>query len=211
MPRNYFKDVEIAKQIQMCDGIVIDGHIIRDFGSELVDRNGTIYTLVSWITTNCGIAISDYIVVHWEQQCGSRAKNPLFWEWYFDELHNKRTIHFIEVKRFDGKSWNSFQKTYRIPPDPFIRAAIECATSTCAPRYIVAEDMYFYDAVSKGGTSDNQKKIREDRTGPICKYLETTCHVTVGTPKHCKDYFEINHGACQSIPLSGNMTCPRVC
>jgi len=193
----------------MCDGIVIDGHVIRNLKSELIVKSGMVYSLVSWITSNCGIAVNDYIVTHWEQHCGSRARNLLFWEWYFDELYNKRTIHFIRVKRLNGRSWRKFQAKFKIPVDPFIRTAIECADSTSEPRYILAEDMYLYDAEAKARDPNTQENIRENRAGPICKYLEKTLNIIVGTPKHCKEYFEIDKGICSCNSLN-NINCPRV-
>ena len=194
----------------MCDGIVIDGHVIKDLASQLVSRNGVIYSLVSWITSNCGIAMSDYIKVHWEQHCGSRAKNTHFWEWYFDELHNKHTIHFVEVTRLDGRLWMNIRVRFSMPDDPFIRAVIECANSTNEPRYILAQDMYLYDAVAKDSDPSNQENIRENRNGPICKYLESAYHIIVGTPNHCKDYFAVDQGVCPNKSSNHITNCPRV-
>lgn len=194
----------------MCDGIVIDGHIMRAFKGELVQKNGTIYSLVFWITSNCGIAITNYIKTHWEQQCGTRAKNLLFWEWYFDQLHNKHTIHFIKVRRLRGTTWESIRATYRIPQDPFVRSAIECANSTSEPRYILAEDMFFYDPTAKRIDPDTQRSIREDRTGIVSKFLEQHYCIMVGTPNHCRRYFAVDYGACQNKSLNDRNDCPRV-
>ena len=194
----------------MCDGIVIDGHVVKNLRSGLIYKNGLIYSIVSWITANCGIAISEYIVTHWEQHCGSRAKDTLFWEWYFDELYNKRTIHFINVTRLDGREWRNIQAKFNIPDDPFIRAAIECANSTNEPRYILAEDMYLYDAEAKSSTSDSQEDIRENRNGPICDHLERAYRIIVGTPRHCKVYFQVDQGACLNSSFNNGVSCPRV-
>lgn len=194
----------------MCDGIVIDAHVMRNFNSELIDKNGTIYSLVFWITNNCGIAICDSILTHWEQHCGSRAKSPLFWEWYFDELYNKRNIHFIKVTRLEGTVWMNFRRKFNIPHDLFIRAIIECANSTSEPRYILTEDMYLYDAIAKSSDTHNQENIRENRYGPICRYLESTYHIIAGTPKHCEDYFMIAQEICQNKSSNHGDSCPRV-
>ena len=195
----------------MCDGIVIDAHLIKELRSQLIDRNGPIYSLVSWITTNCGIAVSDYIVTHWEQHCGSRAKNLLFWEWYYHELHDKHTIHFIQVTRFSGKTWTVLRAKHGIPPDPFVRADIECANSTSEPRYILADDMLLHDPVAKAKDTDTQRDIRESRTGSLCQRLQHDLSIILGTPNHCKGYFEIDQGACQSKPQNRDVVCPPVC
>lgn len=193
----------------MCDGIVIDAHVIRHLTSQLIQGHGIIYSLISWITDNCGIAISDRIKIHWEQHCGAREKNTRFWEWYFDQLHNKRSIHFIPVKRWPGRSWRALRVKYRIPPDLFVRAIIECADSTSEPRYILADDMLLHDPVAKTSDPDTQRDIREKRIGSLCQHLERELSIILGTPTHCKEYFEIEQGACSTHCQNSNIVCPR--
>jgi hypothetical protein len=193
----------------MSDGIVIDAHVIKDLTSQLVGRNGVIYSLISWITGNCGIAMSDSIKTHWERHCGSRAKNLLFWEWYFDELNNKHTIHPIPVEHWSGTTWKTLAAKYGIPSDPFVRAYIECADSTSEPRYILSDDMSLHDPVAKTAATDTQQDIREKRTGSLCRHLERNLSIILGTPNHCKEYFEIDQGACHTNSQNCNILCPR--
>ena len=194
----------------MCDGIVIDAHIIKHLTPELIHGHGAIYSLISWITSNCGIAISESIKTHWEKHCGSRERNTYFWEWYFDELHRKRTIHPITVKRFSGKYWRTIVARYRIPSDTFIRADIECANSTSEPRYILADDILLHDPVAKTTDSATQSKIKEERIGALCQYLERALSIILGTTNHCKKYFEMDQGPCQTNSADRDTTCPRV-
>lgn len=194
----------------MCDGIVIDGHVMRGFSKEYSEKTGNLYSLVSWIIANCGIAISDLIRTHWESNCGSSAKNPAFWEWYFTELHVNRTIHFIPITRFPGNRWRVLVARYRIPRDPFLRAIIECADSTSEPRYILADDILLHDPVAKTTDTATQLKIKEERTGSLCQYLERDLSIILGTINHCKEYFEMDQGACQTNSPDRDTPCPRV-
>jgi len=195
----------------MCDGIVIDAHVIKHLTPELIRGHGAIYSLISWITSNCGIAISERIKIHWEKHCGTRERNTRFWEWYWDELYNKRTIHPIPVKRFSGKDWRTLLARYRIPPDIFLRAVIECANSTSEPRYILADDILLHDPVAKTTDSATQLRIKEERTGSLCRYLERELFIILGTTNHCKEYFEMNQGTCQTNSPDCDTPCPRVC
>jgi hypothetical protein len=189
-------------------GVVIDGHTIRAFNGELVKRNGIIYSIVSWITTNCGIAITDYIKAHWEQQCGTRAKNPLFWEWYFDQLYNKEAIHFVEVTRLQSNAWRAIRATYGSPNDPFVRSAIECANSTISPRYILAEDMDFHDPKAKRLPTPTQVEIKERGIGRLRLYLRDNLKILVGTLSNCRAHFSIDNGACPNKPTDCSKQCP---
>jgi hypothetical protein len=195
----------------MCHGIVIDAHVIKHLTPELIQRRGALYSLICWITANCGIAISDRIKIHWEQHCGARERNTRFWEWYFDELHNKRSIHFVHVRRWSGNTWKKLAVKYRIPPDLFVRAIIECADSTSEPRYILADDMLLHDPAAKTTDTATQLKIREQRTGSLCQYLERQLSIILGTINHCQRYFEMGKGACQSNAPNRHSPCPRVC
>jgi len=195
----------------MCDGIVIDAHVIKHLTPELIHGHGAIYSLISWITSNCGIATSDLIKTHWEQHCGSRERNTHFWEWYWDELHNKRTIHPIPIKRFSGKDWRTLAARYRIPHDIFVRAVIECANSTSEPRYILADDMLLHDPVAKTADPKTQLKIKEGRTGALCQHLERQFLIILGTPNHCKKHFQIAQGVCRTHSQNPSTPCPRRC
>ena len=193
----------------MCDGVVIDAHVIKRLTPELVEEDGPTYRLVRWITGSCGIAISEPIKVHWEQHCGSRERNVRFWEWYFDELHNKRAIHPIPVKRWSGEAWRALSARHKIPKDPFVRAVIECADATSEPRYILADDMLFHEPAAKAASTANQQEIRGKRIGSLCQHLEHELSIVVGTPDHCSDYFEVNQGGCPTMTNGHSTACPR--
>lgn len=193
----------------MCNGIVIDAHVIKHLTPELVNKSGAVYSLISWITSNCGIAISDRIRTHWEKHCGSRERNTHFWEWYTTELLTKRTIHPIPVQRFSGNDWTKLMARYRIPDDIFIRAVIECANSTSEPRYILADDILLHDPVAKTTATATQLKTKEERTGSLCQYLERELSIILGIANHCREYFEMDQGTCQANSQNCNVLCPR--
>jgi hypothetical protein len=185
----------------MCDGIVIDGHVMRDFSPLLSRKQGSIYILISWITQNCGIALSDYIKTHWEQHCGKKERNPIFWEWYVEQLLQRKHINFPKITRLKGNEWQKIRSTFSVPEDPFIRAEIECVNSTSEPRYLLSEDPYIHDPlIKKMNNSEKQQTIKDERQGALCKYLENSDFgIIVGTCKHCASFFQISQGNCSNI------------
>ncbi len=195
---------------KMCDGIIIDGHVIKQFKNELVEEKGCIFDIINFIVAKCGIAINQVIENHWETHCGKKERALEFWEWYTTNCLQNR-IHFIESKKINGKLWASIQAKFSIPTDPFVRAAIECANTTVIPRYIIAEDLYFYDPKAKRLDNTNQRKIIEKRNGCVCKYLEKYMQITVSTPEYCKGLLFSQKQGCntQSITTDNNIQkCP---
>jgi len=139
----------------MCDGIVIDGHIMMQIRDELVLKSGKLFDLISWILNNCGIAITPYIKTHWQSLCG---RDQYFGEWYTNEYHVKRAIHDIPDPHLKHSTWQYIRKSFSLPDDPFVRSCIQCANTTSEPRYILAEDMFFYEPKAKRSAKKNTRK-----------------------------------------------------
>ena len=128
-----------------------------------------------------------------------------------------RTIHYIgDLNRVEGDKWHNTEKEYRMPRDCFIRYTIECANSTSEPRYILAEDIFYYDPRAKKNMNSNKKResikktIIEERGGALCQYIEDEFKIVIETPSHCKEYFEMEKGSCP-VKIQDNGSCYKVC
>jgi hypothetical protein len=192
----------------MCDGIVIDAHIIRSARDEIVLSSGPLYELICWITQNCGIAITQYIEKHWKNHCGDRTPS-IFWEWYTDQA-KIGSIKIIKPKQLDINILNKIRKKYGLPKDPFVIAYIECADATSEPRYILSEDMDLHAPKAKSVSPKTQASIREGRTGPLCCYLERRLCVRVGTVADCKSHFSTDQGQCHRGVTTVQGKCPHM-
>jgi hypothetical protein len=191
----------------MCDGIVIDAHMMRVIRDELVQDSGCLYSLICWITENCGIAITPQIEAHWKTKCSD--KNPFFWDWYTKQLLNK-SIRYITPKTLNQHVLKKIRDKYGLPKDPFVIGYMECACATSEPRYILAEEMDFHDPKAKSLPTKTQLKIRESRSGRLCRYLEKQLGIRVGTPTDAESHFAIGQGPCANRATVSQTHCPKV-
>jgi len=177
----------------MCDGIVIDAHMIPAIRDELVRHSGSLYELICWVIENCGIARTPQIENHWRSKF-SANRDHVFWKWYMNQVLNK-AIHNIPPKNLSSSVKKKIRDDYGLS-DPTVMEYIKCAYATNEPRYILAEDMYFYDPRERRAASATQIEIKESRQGRLCKYLEEQLHIRVGTPADCKSHFSIDQSPC---------------
>jgi len=172
----------------MTYGIVIDAHLIQSIRESLVSESGSLFDLISWITSNCGIAISELIETHWKQHC---THNDLFfWEWYAQQILTQK-IRIYKPTRISGRIFMNIRVNYKLPNDIFVRAYLDCANNTIKPRYILTEDMYFYEPSAKSMTPSRQIQIRTSRSGSLCRHLENTLKIRVGTESDFCRHFGI--------------------
>jgi len=191
----------------MCDGIVVDAHMIRKIRDELVRSSGPLYELICWVIINCGIAVTPQIEAHWKTKCSDR--DPFFWEWYTQQVLNK-SVHDITLQRLEVHITRRIHRDYGLPKDPFVIGYIECANSTSEPRYIFAEDMYFHDPKAKGLPTKTQVTIRETRSGTLCRYLERQLRIRVGTATDVNSHFSIGQGPCPNRRTISQSQCPNL-
>lgn len=178
----------------MLTGIVIDAHLIPAFRKSLVAETGTLFELINWILDNCHLVVTPYIENHWKQKCPER--DQFFWKWYEQKVVNHEIVFLNNPKRLNGELYLNLCKDYKIPKDCFIRAYLDCADNIIAPRYIISEDLYFYDPCSGSMTVATQTKIKITRSGVLCKHLERHLRIRIGSCDDCSKYFEI-HKICE--------------
>jgi len=192
----------------MCDGIVIDAHMVPAIRDALALGSGSLYDLICWVIENCGIARTPQIEAHWKTKCSDR--DQFFWSWYSQQVLD-RSIHDITPKNLGSSVNRKIRNDYGLS-DPFVLGCIKCAHSTSEPRYILAEDIYFHDPKAKDFPTTVQIKIKESRNGCLCRYLEDQLGIQVGARADCKSHFSIDQGPCPNknkIRIGQNQ-CPKL-
>jgi hypothetical protein len=191
----------------MCNGVVIDAHMMPAIRDELVRGSGQLCNLINWFLQNCGIARTSQIEIHWRTKISD--KDPFFWHWYAQQILN-RSIHDIKPKNLGRDVKKRLRIKYGLPKDPYLTAYLECAYATNEPRYILAEDMDFHDPKARNQATKTQIMIRESRTGALCQYLETQLKIRVGTTQDCRLHFSSFQGSCPSRGNTNRVQCSKV-
>ena len=159
-------------------GVVIDANIINRFQEDYV-KEGKIFITVDTILHNVGLAICDIIEHEWRKHFSHQYME----EWLTDEIKKGR-IRYVKpnmnpdaIKKIRTRFGlnNSRDLTY-----------IKCANST-STKYILTEDIDFYDPKKKRTNPTERKKVMNQRKGVLCKYLKHVHKITVGMLQHCCD------------------------
>lgn len=187
----------------MCNGIIIDAHLIPKIRCDLTNGSGTLYDILYWIVNNCGIAMTQYIENHWYTKC---KDGDVFWEWYRAQLEEgKNKVHYHrQLKTLDNRAAKSIRNHYGLN-NSHIKACIVCANTTNEPRYILTEHIFFYNPKLKNAPPKTKDKIMEGRSGRLCRYLQRNLNIRVGTRTDCIKHFSINHSHC-----SNGQPCPHL-
>jgi hypothetical protein len=194
----------------MCEGIVIEGHLLREMSPQVALMNGPLYDLLEWAVANCGIAMTDYIENHWETHCSpNKQANEAFWAWVTDQLKVNAMRH-VDGAGVSAGDWRRIRVGFHAPSDPYVRAYIECAASVQAPRYLLAEDMDLHEPRARSLPTATQVQIRERRRGTLCQHLERALRVRVGTRADCSLWFEVDSGLCAHKASGNTAPCPRL-
>lgn len=178
---------------------------IRD---ELVLEQGSLYELIYWIIQNCGIAISPLIEKHWKTKCSE--KDQFFWTWYGVQITNHAVHPIKKITNIAPDIKKKIHNDYKLPFDPFVIECIKCACSTSAPRYILADDIYFYEPTAKRLAVKNQQDIMNKRSGKLGRYIEKTLNIRIGTAEDFKAHFAMATGNCPIKNAAMVSPCPHL-
>lgn len=176
----------------MCDGIVIDAHIIPNIRCDLANGSGALYDVLNWILENCGIAMTEYIEEHWRSKCRDA---DIFWEWYASPSTQKMVHCYKQPKPLDNRDTNKIRTVYGLD-NSHIKACIVCANNTKEPRYILTEHMLLYNPKLKDAPSRTKAKTMKFRSGRLCRYLQRKLNIRVGTRTDFINHFSINQSLC---------------
>ena len=163
----------------MDDGVIIDANIIPQFLPQYVKQEGNIYDLFNDILSKYGIAICKQIQREWLNTCN----HPIIEAWLTDNLKNGNIRHVKPKLHRDIKK--KLRTDYGLPrgsPDIHL---ISCANVT-EVRYIISEDMDLFDPKMKRAKSKTRTRIKQKRTGNLCRYLHKQLKIRVGLLHHCR-------------------------
>ena len=184
---------------KMCEGVVIEGHLLIELRKELRNGQGALYDIVVWLETNCGIAMTDLIQTHWVDK--GLMKDQYFHTWYVEKV-NAKVIRWATEKNLNKHQWKKIHNEYGLPKDLYDRGYIKCAHGTAKPKYILSEEIPLHDP--KVINPPKKLVVIQQHSGALCKYLEDQLGIQVGNREHFKARFAICKGICQQKANAGS-------
>jgi hypothetical protein len=163
----------------VADGVTVDANIMKNFSSDyLAEQDSPARQLVEKVLQNQGLVIDvdGKIQQEWFATCG----NVFFKQWFVEQMklglirHVKPKIELHHRKHLTIK--HGMPKGYDL-----VYVGVSNVTVT---RYIVTEDIDFFDPCLKKANQATKNTAKEKRDGPICKYLRTAMKIRVGVPGH---------------------------
>ncbi|MEO1821499.1 hypothetical protein [Dehalococcoides mccartyi] len=190
----------------MDNGIVIDGHFMRDAKRDLTNESGELYKILFWIESNCKFAMSTDLETAWESKIGCKADSlDIIWCWYENLLINNK-INFVSPVKTSNKCKNHIRKNLGLTSPGDIYKYFDCANATIAPRYILSEDIDMHEPRARSYSSKNIKQLMDDRSGVLCRYVYEEINIRIGTRQDLIVHFNISRGDCDN---GCNNQCPR--
>ena len=165
----------------MSDGAVIDANVMQGFYQELCSGEGCVYEVVCWLCNTRGIVASDTVLTEWECVCAAEV----FRDWLADQMKTGG-LKKVAGKKLDRGVVRKMRVDCGFPCRSRDIEYIKCANATTSTRYIVSEDMDFYDPTLKQADAKMKGWARDDRQGRFCRFLLDRLGIRVGTIAHCK-------------------------
>ena len=161
-------------------GVVIDTNCIKVFiHDEELDIPSSLWELIDTIMRKCGLAINKIIEYEWRQRTSNHYK------YWFEENYKKGYIYCPKLnQKLSAKERNTLIQKHGFPNSRDIHY-IQVAINTQL-KYILTQDMHFYEPKMKLASGAEKDRIREKRTGGVCRYLKKELEITVGMPDHCR-------------------------
>lgn len=163
-----------------CDGIVADANIIQGFIQEEMTQKGEIVKVIKKILPFCGLAITDLIENQWRNTTG----NQFFNIWFDENLKNNRIKYITEDIKLSKTERQIIHNKYGLPKNGRDIEYIKCSLNT-THKYILTYDIHFFDPKQKMASVKTKNKIKNARSGALCKYLWKKYTIIVGLPLHC--------------------------
>lgn len=189
----------------MCDGMVIDAHLLPAIRRELVQESGPLFGLLSWLLGNCGIARTPLIEEHWRTKI--KGTDVFFWSWYDSQIERK-SIKDSVPKKLPAAAKKRLRADFGLTREPYLVGYLECAHGSSFPKYILGEDIHLYEPKAGSQSTAKQNQIRNTRSGALCKYLEQQLGIFVGTVEHCRLRFPLKTAQCVNKNVAFTKGCP---
>lgn len=162
----------------MGDGVVVDANIIAEYHQEYARESGDIYDLIEKILKSCRIAITELIEHEWKNTCGNQKFNI----WYTDNLRDG-FIQYVDAS-LHPHILKKIHNEFGLPKRKYDKELIKAANVTTY-RYILTKDIHLFDPKKKEASIEEKRRIKEERSGALCRYLYDELKITVGLPEHC--------------------------
>jgi hypothetical protein len=150
------------------------------FGQDMLAADQSLSgLLVERLVASQGLVI-DYgrkIEHEWFTQC----THQLFREWYIQNL-KLGNIRMVKGSIPDEHK-RALQTRLGFPKHGYDIVYVKVANDT-QKKYIVTEDLDFFDPKHKESSHATREKIKEQRNCAVCAYLKKRMNITVGTPAH---------------------------
>ena len=162
----------------MADGVTVDANVMKKFNRDfLAHEDSSLTILIEQTLTLHGIVIDigDKVQHEWFTQCPS----ALFKEWF---VQNMKLGRIRMVKPFIAEQHKRELLTKLGFPKRGYDLTYVAVANVTQKRYIVTEDIDFFDPTKKHAENQTKEKIKRERSGPVCRYLRREMGIVVGTP-----------------------------
>jgi len=166
------------------NGITVDANIINTFiSNEIRGINDDLSDTLNRIMVPCGIVITGIIESEWKKTADD---GNFFLQWFAQMLLEEK----IRYLRTDRRKLTTAEKKklhndYGLPRNGSHDIEyIKCAINT-RRKYILTEDIDFYDPTKKQASPSEKFKAKNQRRGDLCRFLRSQLGITVGLHEHC--------------------------
>jgi hypothetical protein len=161
----------------LSDGVTVDANVMAGFTKSLISETSTdAYKIVERIKAGQGFAIDvgDLIKTQWFETCG----RAVFGQWFVSQLQTGRIRMVTPLLANNHK--RCLRKDCGMPMrGEVIYVSVAAATTI---RYIVTEDIDFWEPSAKRRDEKSKARIRTRREGAVCRYLSKYLEIRIGTP-----------------------------
>lgn len=162
------------------DGVVVDANIIKIFIIEEMKDCGDICELINNLLGSYGLAVNKMVEHEWQSIIGSQFFN----EWFTMNILSERIKYVNDSVKVTFAQKKKINITYGLPKNSRDIKYINCAINTKI-RYILTEDIDFFDPKKKQASAEEKRRIKNQRQGKFCKFLNSEFGITAGLPEHC--------------------------
>lgn len=166
------------------NGVVADTNIMKYYYDDVShDEENFRRTLIETICDSCGFVIDEQI--QWEYRLKINTIGFLDW---LGTMMLEGKIDLINERRetkISPSNKRSIHEDYGLPRNNSKDIHfIICANHTDI-KYILTNDIDFFDPRMKNASSEEKERIKNQRTGRLCRFLERELGILVGLPDHC--------------------------
>lgn len=165
------------------EGVVVDACVMREFSNQMAVGEGETYDVVTQIARGPGIALEEGEVM--EKEWTRHGSDYLLAKWVQAEFDAHR-LRYVQGKYDPGAKHRLRQLGFPASRD---YRYIWCANAT-RTRYLLTEDMDYYEPAEKRAGSARRKDILETRCGGVCRYLQEKLDIVVGPTCHVLQYLD---------------------